>query len=423
MRTIQHRVRLTSPQKAFVNSAAKYPAIVGGYGSGKTAGGERRAIKLMLLEGGCDIGYYMPTYDLIKLRAMPGIASFCEREGLAYKVNKSDYEIRIEGLGRVIFRSYSNPERIIAYEVAHSIVDELDTLFKPEAAEVWRRVKERNRAPARHESGNTIGNVTTPDQGYSGFSYSRWGKDPESGYELINAPTWSNTFLDDVEGYIESIRAEYEPVLAEALIEGKFVNLTQDKVYHCFDRKKHYSDRVLTNDDTLINVSIDFNVWACCSTVTVLHKNEPHTVEEFKSHDTRDFINRLDKDYKRADRKIVIYPDASGGAQSTNASGSDIDLIRQAGYRVDAPPANPFIRDRINAVNGGFAHDRAFINTDTCPQLTDALESQGYDKLGKPEKFDDHPSIDDWVDSYGYYISRKFPVRKPVLDTGIRLIR
>ena len=44
----------------------------------------------------------------------------------------------------------------------------------------------------------------------------------------------------------------------------------------------------------------------------------------------------------------------------------------------------------------------------------------GYDKNGDPEKFKDHPAIDDWVDCAGYFIHRKYPVRKPISDVKIK---
>ena len=42
------------------------------------------------------------------------------------------------------------------------------------------------------------------------------------------------------------------------------------------------------------------------------------------------------------------------------------------------------------------AHERLSINTTRCQRLTNALETQGYDKKGEPEKWDTHPAIDDW---------------------------
>jgi len=51
--------------------------------------------------------------------------------------------------------------------------------------------------------------------------------------------------------------------------------------------------------------------------------------------------------------------------------------------------------------------------------LTNALESQGYDKAGEPEKFDNHPSIDDFCDSAGYFIAYKYPIIRPMTKLTI----
>ena len=54
-------------------------------------------------------------------------------------------------------------------------------------------------------------------------------------------------------------------------------------------------------------------------------------------------------------------------------------MIRQAGYQLQYNPTIPAVRDRINSYNGLLSHGRFFINTDKCPNLTNALETQGYD--------------------------------------------
>lgn len=384
------------------------------HNSGKSQAGIVRLLLKMLAEPGINTAYYMPTYDLIRLRAMVGAEDVLFQVGFEHTANRSDFLIKIHGYGDMIFRSYDRPERIVSYEVAHSIVDELDTLPKEKAAFVWRKVSERNRQKCR--GANTIGNVTTPDQGYSGFTYSRWGREPKPGYELIKAATASNPYLPD--GYIEQIRENYDPILADMYLNGEFVSLSQNKVYHFFDRRKHHTDRRLHDDDRIIHVGIDFNIGGCASSVWVIEANVPYAVDEFVSHDTRDFCQRLTK-YELQGRKIIVYPDASGKAARTNASESDVQIIRSAGYSVDCPNANPAVRDRINSVNGLLSHDRMRVNTDRCPMLTDALETQGYDKRGEPEKFDDHPAIDDYCDAAGYFIDRKFSLRRPVLVTGI----
>jgi hypothetical protein len=404
---------LTEPQEDFVFSDSKYPAIVGGLGSGKSKGGTMRLVIKMLCDPGSNGAYYMPTYDLIKLRAMPGIEQDLEQLGIGYSLNKSDYCMQMHGYGNIILRSYDRPERIIAYETAHSIVDEIDTLPKDKAALVWRKVTERNRQ--NRSTINTIGAVTTPDQGFNGFVYSKWGKNPQQGYELIKAPTASNPYLPD--DYIDQIRSNYDPILAELYINGEFVSLNKNKVYHFFNRSQHHTSRVITDQDKFLHVGLDFNIGGTCATVWVIQDNKPIAVDEFTSHDTYDFINNLNK---YTGKQIVVYPDASGRSGSTNATLSDIGLIEQAGYQVDAPAANPAVRDRINAFNALLSHNRILINTDKCPNLTHAMETQGYTVKGDPEKYNQHPAIDDWLDASGYFINRKYPVLKPAMNLGIR---
>jgi hypothetical protein len=412
------QIALTEPQEQFVFSEAAHPALVAGLGSGKTEAAICRLLIRMVQQPGIDTAFYLPTYDLIKLRAMPGTEERLGQLGIKYTTNRSDYAIKVHGYGSIIFRSYDRPERIVSYEVADSIVDELDTLPKDKAAYVWRKVSERNRQ--RCGRANTIGNVTTPDQGYSGFTYEKWVKKRQPGYELIKAATASNPYLPD--GYIEQIRANYDPILADMYLNGEFVSLSQNKVYHFFDRAKHHSERTLTSKDNVLNVGLDFNVGGTCATLWVVESGTPIAVGEFISHDTQDFIARLAQ-YRLPARQIIVYPDASGNARGTNASQTDIQMIKQAGYRVDAPNANPAVRDRINAVNALLSHGRMYVNTNECPLLTDALESQGYDKRGEPEKFNDHPAIDDWADSAGYYLHRKFPIARPVFITNIGFAR
>lgn len=205
------------------------------HNSGKSQGGTYRVAKLMLEDPGINCGYYFPTYDLINLRGIPGLIKDFETLGITdVSLNKSNYTLSVKGYGDVIFRSYDSPDRIIAYEVAHSIVDEIDTLTKDKASVVWRKVVERNRQECNHEHGNTVGCVTTPDQGQLGFVFEKWGGiELQDGYELIKASTYSNPFLPA--DYADNILKNYNADLAKLYLEGDFVSLSHRTV---FDREK-----------------------------------------------------------------------------------------------------------------------------------------------------------------------------------------
>ena len=397
------KIELLRAQHDFVFSKNLYPAIVGGIGSGKSRAGTLRAVLKLLKNPGNNIAYYMPTYDLLNLRAMPGIEEDLTLLGKQFKTNRSDYIIDVFGYGKIILRSYDRPERIVAYEVAHSIVDELDTLDKKKAGLVWRKILERNRQQCGEP--NTIGSVTTPDQGINGFTYEKWVKKSQDGYELIKASTYDNIFLPD--GFIQQIKNNYDALLADLYLRGEFVSLTENKVYHFFSRDKHHTDRVLTDHDKYIHVGVDFNIGGTCASVSIIENNIPVIVDEFVSHDTYDFVNNLTR-YKN--KTIIVYPDASGKSGRTNATQSDIEIIEAAGHYCDYNPSNPPVRDRINSVNRLLSHDRFLINTDKCPDHTNALEIQGYTIKGEPEKFTEHPAIDDFNDNLGYFLANKFPI-------------
>lgn len=409
-------IPLTEPQEAFCFSEHAFPAIVGGLGSGKSRAGTMRLLLLMLADPGANGAYYMPTYDLLRMRAMPGVEDDLTMLGLRYKTNKSEYMIEIEGLGFIAFRSYERPERIVAYEVAHSIVDEIDTLPKDKASFAWRKIAERNRQ--KRAGRNTIAVVTTPDQGVNGFVYDKWEKRKQPGYVLYRASTYSNPYLPP--DYIEQIKANYDPTLAELYLNGEFVSLSENKVYHYFKRGQHHIDRVITERDQYLHVGIDFNIGGCVAVVFVIDGGDhPIAVDEFVSHDTYDIANNLTSRYKG--KHLTLYPDASGRKGTTNASQSDISILEQAGFSVNAPASNPAVRDRINSVNALLAHGKLRVNTDNCPNFTHALEVQGYTEKGEPEKFNDHPAVDDWVDAPGYFIHRRWPINRPVVSAPIKM--
>jgi hypothetical protein len=225
------RLKLTVPQYEFVFSESKFVAMVGGLGSGKSQAGTFRVIRLMMDDPGISCAYYFPTYDLINLRGIPGLIRDLEAMDIAdYSLNKSNYTVHIKDHGDVIFRSYDSPERIVAYEVAHSVVDELDTLPKEKAEYVWRKVVERNRQECSHIHGNTVGCVTTPDQGQMGFVFEKWGGiELQEGYQLIKASTYSNPFLPS--DYADNILKNYSEDLARLYLEGEFISLRNRTVF------------------------------------------------------------------------------------------------------------------------------------------------------------------------------------------------
>lgn len=397
-------MNFTDSQGKFVYSKAPFPAFVGGFGSGKTAAGMAR---LMRFKRGCprqDVAYYLPTYPLIEDIAFQRFPAMFERNGIGYRLNQQKAVIET-ALGRIIFRNMEQPDRIIGYEVAHSIVDELDTLPIDKARSVWNKIIARNRQKAFTLSGqpvaNTVGVVTTPE-GFR-FVYERWVKNEAEGYELIKAKTEENA-ANLPERYIDNLRNTYSSSLLAAYLEGEFVNLTSGSVYSSFDRVRHAThDRIEGNEP--LHIGMDFNVNNMSAVTLVLRNGQPRAVDEMIGYrDTPDIIRGIKERYQG--HHITIYPDASGASRkSVNASLSDIALLRQAGFTVLANSRNPAVKDRIMAVNLLLEKAELLVNPDRCPTLVESLERQAYNKSGEPDK---DGGFDHMNDALGYFIVYKF---------------
>lgn len=385
------------------------------HNSGKSHAAVMRAISFKLRYPECSTAYYLPTYGLVRDMAFPRFAEILESLRIPYTINKTDADILVGpggAWGKIIMRTMDTPERIVAYEVADSLVDELDTLPTEKAADVWRRVMSRNRQKKRDGSPNTIGVATTPE-GFR-FVHRRWVQEADEDYRIIQAPTYSNRHLPP--DYIANIRKDYPPQLIDAYIEGKFVNLTSGSVYSSYDRLRCASSEAIVEGEAL-HIGQDFNVGAMSSVVFVPRGGAWHAVEELTGIlDTPALITTLANRY--SGHKLYMYPDASGGSRKTvNASTSDIALLRQAGITVRAPDKNPPVKDRILAMNGALGAGRLLVNARACPTFAASLEQQAYDKNGEPDKTSGH---DHMVDAGGYFCHREMPIRKPIAALPIR---
>lgn len=412
------RVEPTCPQFEYITADDPYPAMVAGFGSGKTEAAVLRSIIGKLAYPTLNRGFYEPTYDLVRMIAWPRFEEILTRLEIPYKLFKSPLNyISIEGKGNIFFRSMDAPGRIIGYEHADADVDELDTLKDKEAADVWRRILSRNRQKKPDGKPNTIGVTTTPE-GFR-FVYRTWKESPRAGYRIIQAPTSSNPHLPD--GYIDSLRDIYPESLLQAYLEGEFVNLTSGTVYHTFSRELNNTDIVEQRGEHL-HIGMDFNVQNMSAVVHVIRDGDPIAVGEFTGVlDTPAMIDLIKDRYPG--HKITIYPDASGKSRKTvDASINDLALLRQAGFAVEVDKSNPSVRDRVTAMCSAFCNangERRYrVNVRRCPTYAACLEQQAYDKHGAPDKTQ---GLDHAPDAGGYFIAKRYPIHKPA--SGMKRIR
>lgn len=400
----------TKPQWEYIHTEAKFPAMVAGFGAGKTEAAVLRSVLGLIRNPGTSRGFYEPTYDLIRMIAWPRFEAVLEEVGLPYRLSKSPTnQIVIEGYGNIFFRSMDNPQRIVGYEHADADIDELDTLKRDDAAYAFRQIMARNRQHKPSGQPNTIGVTTTPE-GFK-FVHETWVKNKRDGYEIIQAPTRSNPHLPS--DYIDSLESLYPAHLLDAYLEGRFVNLTSGTVYTSYNREACDSTETIKEGEPLF-VGCDFNVTKQAATVYVQRDGGAvwHAVDELVNmYDTPDMVRVIEGRYP--DNPIYIYPDASGKSRKTvDASKSDIALLEQAGFWVRVNKRNPLVKDRVLAMNAALEQGRVKVNASKCPNVADCLEQQVY-KNGEPDKAsgNDHQN-----DATTYPIAYEMPIVKPVAN-------
>jgi hypothetical protein len=420
-------IKLTQSQAEFFHATDPYLLFCAGYGSGKSYLMGLMAVMDAMHSASCIIGLYEPDYHLIRTVAVPNVEHWLSEMGITYKHNKNEHVIYTSspGIGDFMFKSMDNPDILVGYETYRSHLDELDTLPEEKANQAWSRILGRNRQfpkdvaeenmvwseqQERMEVINKMRAYSTPE-GFK-FCYRRWGAKDLPGHRIIKGKTLENPGL--TAAYLEDMKAQYTEEQLRAYMFGEFVNMTSGTVYYAYNRKLHESNEKIKDGEPLY-IGCDFNVNNMAATIYVKRNGglEWHAVGELHGvRDTPDLIDIIRDRYQG--HTIIMYPDSTGRSRkTTNASISDISLLRQAGFIIRAKSQNPRVKDRISATNKAFEERRLLINSRLCPMVAQCFEQQAYAKNGEPDKNGGH---DHQNDASTYPIVYELPVRKPAFN-------
>lgn len=404
-------VTVNRPQGAFLSMAKKYRAFVGGFGSGKTWTSSLGVCCHVWEFPLAPVGYFAPNYPLIRDVFFPKIEEVAALLSLKTVIRETNKEVHFyngrQYRGTCLCRSMERPDTIVGFDIAKAFVDELDILPADKAETAWHKIDARLRYGKQPVS-NGI-DVTTTPEGYK-FVYRRFVEKRTESYGIVQASTYDNK-KNLPPNYIASLLETYPKALVDAYIEGRFVNLTSGRVYYSYDRARCDSKETILPGDEL-HIGQDFNVGNMRGVVFVKRPDGVHAAAELSGvYDTPALIKAVQSRY--AGHKAIFYPDASASARNTtNASVSDISLLKQAGYAVRVNPSNPAVRDRVLAVNAALEKGTLRINAAACRDVADCLEKQAYDKNGEPDKT---AGYDHSNDALGYFVAHALPVKKPLI--------
>ena len=409
-------------QLAFVDDQdTSILGVSAGYGAGKTRALCAKAVHLAMANQGF-IGVVMePTGPLIRDIWQSDFDDFLEAYDIPYTFRASplpEYTLHLPGGDtKILCRSFENWQRIIGINGAWVLADEIDTVNPAIANKAFPKILGLLR------SGNVrqFAAASTPE-GFR-WMWQTFASDDGKGREdrrLIRMRTQDNPHLPP--DFIERMQANYDPQLLKAYLDGEFVNLTTGQVYDRFDRAKHVTTQVPDISREPLRIGVDFNVGNMSAVIAVRAGKSLYVVDEVSgAHDTDALAQKIKAHYP--DHKIYIYPDASGGNRSTNATQTDIAILESYGMSNQSPKANPPVRDRVAAVQALLENGKGEVRlkiAPSCVKIIEGLELQSYTEKGDPDK---DAGYDHMNDALGYLVWREFnPLHAGAgRGTGIRL--
>ena len=409
-------------QLAFVeDQTTEIIGLSAGYGAGKTRSLASKAVALAVANQGF-IGIVMePTGPLIRDIWQNDFDDFLEAYDIPYSFRASplaEYVLHLPGGDtKILCRSFENWTRCIGINAAWCLADEIDTVPPSIANKAFPKILGRLRA------GNVrqFAAASTPEGFrwmWNTFGTEEAKQRPDR--RLIKMRTSDNPHLP--QDFIERLKANYDPSLLQAYLNGEFTNLTTGQVYDRFDRAKHVITDIPNVEDEPLRIGVDFNISNMSAVIAVRLGNQLLLIDEVSgAHDTDALAQEIRRRFP--DRRIYAYPDASGGNRSTNASQTDIQILEGYGFTNQSPRSNPPIRDRVASVQALLENGKGEVRLQVaanCKRTIECLELQSYTEKGDPDK---DAGYDHMNDGLGYLVWREFnPLyARAGRGTGIRL--
>jgi len=404
-------------QWEFITSKKPINALVGGFGSGKTyAFLHKTFINHITKRNNQDIsnGWVIyPTNELAEELFVEPMRDIFERNGINYTYNIQKHKFKTP-YGVIKIYQLQKPQRIIGAELTYIGFDEFDVESWKNCDIAYKKAIGRMRG-----SDNCEVYIVTSPEGFH-YTHHQFVENFNDSKALIHGKTTDNVFLPD--SYVELIEANYDKRMLQAYRDGQFVNIQNESTY-MFDRSKNVKQCEYDRSKP-VRIGLDFNNDPMCAVLFNTYKTEP----KVKIFDAISLSHQGQGDLltsrmcatikdKYPNHSYIVYPDASGFQRHTSAMLSDIDLIKQAGFKVNVRKSNPPVTNRVNSVNKmleGNSITPNIIIDPRCKALIQDLEKvtnkQGTRDIDKSNKLLTH-----MTDALGYAIEWEFPIIKPTL--------
>ena len=173
--------------------------------------------------------------------------------------------------------------------------------------------------------------------------------------------------------------------------------------------------------EEFVHVGMDFNVNPMTATLSHVRGDDIFQFGEYylSNSNTYEMAEEIKRDY--GSENCIIYPDSTGQAMESNATMSDLSILRKAGFTVKSRPTNPYVKDRLNAVNSklkaGDGKPHYFINPKQCPKTVNDLNKVASTADGRIDRDQEKTGLTHISSALGYMVNYLFPIKSQYIRT------
>lgn len=403
-------IKLHPAQAKVFNDPSRFKVMVCGRRFGKTQALKAEMIKEAMAKPNMVIWYVAPTYKQAKRLMWTELKLAIPQSYIKYK-SEVDLILQLKNGSSISLFGVDKPDGLRGSGINLLCMDEYQD-FKPE-------IFEKVLYPTLTDRRGRVVVAGTPKSYNLLYELYMRGFDPDwqkDGWKSWQFVTADNPFIPRSE--IEAARRNVDEKSFNQEYMASFETM-DGKVYYAFDRNINASKTLNFNPKLPIWLGQDFNIDPMSTVVLQPQPNgEIWVVDELYLPDTstHELAEKLEHRFWRADikKKIEIYPDPAGASRGHTRGESDLDILRQMGFRkIFYKRKHPPVADRINSVNRmlmtASGESRLFISN-KCINLIKSLEQTIY-KEGSRE-VNKKLGTEHMADALGYVIEFRFPVQK-----------
>ena len=436
-----------------INSTAQYKVVPAGRRSGKTERAKRHVIGQAIAAVGDSPNFFCaaPTRDQAKRIYWNDLKAMVPPHLRARRPIETDLIIELINGATIQVLGMDKPERIEGTPWNGGILDEYANMKE----QTW----PENVRPALADRSGWCWLIGVPEGRNHYYDVYKYARADTTG--LWDAFTWTSAEVLVLYGKgheVDAARHDLDPLTFAQEFEASFVNFA-GQAYYQFNEAIHCGpvrDQYRATAD--LHFCFDFNVdpgvaaviqelaFPVREKVTGLELDGVTLIKDVDlteytigtavigevhipvNSNTPAVCNKLLQDWGAHNGRVMIWGDATGGARGTaQTEGSDWDLVKNAMYshygaeRVffNVPDANPTERSRLNAVNSRLKTAAGEVNLMVDPRHAPNVvrDFEGVRLLeggsGEIDKKAD-PKLSHLTDGIGYYIEKRYPVRRDV---------